>query len=251
MLPPLNEPNLKSWPILSKVWSLSERKCYYVPKDFGQELLEIKRDVPLDLLPKNFVAYFHFAKGLVSDESEEIEGAYVYIGPANRIGVVNVTDVVFSSCVLGRCKPGQMIGNVTKNITELGKIHNIFDIPSVDVNAVGELRETPKEVIEARNRVTRLILNCILYIHSQDPSLFNLQSKFAVSTKQFKLEQEKTGHTNLCSVPLILLNHSYQKPKEFHVDQTWVRTHPRWQRCGPGFQQVKLIWVEGHVRSFQ
>jgi hypothetical protein len=47
-----------------------------------------------------------------------------------------------------------------------------------------------------------------------------------------------------------LVGFGWLKPKLRHVDGCVVRSHYRWQPCGVGRSQVKLILVKEHERHF-
>lgn len=249
----LSDPHALVYALLGKHFIMSkDRKCYYLPFDFGTELAGIDRDIPVSMLPKSFTGYIHFAKGMLHDEEDEIAGCYVYIGPANKVAIQvdDPNEPCFAAAYWPRTPDGS-VDAVTKMVVSLKNLNDQGSIDFFDILPTGKRAEIDSKVQAIRDNVSRTILNTVLYINSQDPELFHLSSKYVVNTKKHHEDLAKTGYSNLCSIPLTLVNHSYLRPKEHHIDETWVRTHPRWQRCGPENSQVKLIWVEGHTRKFK
>lgn len=98
------------------------------------------------------------------------------------------------------------------------------------------------------------IVKCLLYIHSGEPDLraFRpmLKPRHSDPKKHVKAI-ERWRASNWFDIPVTLVGFDYQKPRQYAVDETFVDTHLRWQPCGPGRRQVKLVWVSPHVRHFK
>lgn len=88
-------------------------------------------------------------------------------------------------------------------------------------------------------------LKSILYIHGQ-----NMDVKRMLAEKQThnpkKNKQKRDNCESLFNYKLV--GHSFHN-KDYRTDEWGVATHMRFQPCGPGNTQVKLIWVKSHTRK--
>lgn len=130
-------------------------------------------------------------------------------------------------------------------------------VPTTDVGLItgdGRVESiySPKESdIAKRNIVFRILVNAVLYINSVDPDLINAPTTGHLSDTKKKQLEQSSKPVNECTLPVTVVSYSYHRERYFTVDETWVDTFPRWQRCGPGFTQVKLIWVKPHKRVYK
>lgn len=245
---------------------------YYVPAPFTEAISQIDREVPVDLLPKRFFGYIAFGDGAIRDENEEVQGAYVFIGPdhetvlqeEHRTGepVVwisyvckdRVPDRTHTTPMIVQSPRGPIVGNfmsVSKVLMRLepGKISDMLErVPVQDF--VTPRGDRYAGWTEERSRVFRTLINLVLYIHSVDADLVPAPTTTHLSHRQKSARRESGQPVNECTVAMSLVSFNYERPRQYHVDATWVETHMRFQRCGPGFKQVKLVWVKGHQRHF-
>lgn len=102
---------------------------------------------------------------------------------------------------------------------------------------------------EARvfNGMVTAIINTAVYTNSKDPDIENLRPLRFYDKKSIS-SISADRRENLCTLPVRLIHWNYHR--KFNVDSTNVRSHMRWQPCGPGRTEIKLIWVDEHVRHF-
>lgn len=261
------DPNLKEHFLFCWKFKQERPPVYYVPKDFAEAISRVDRDIPVDLLPKRFFGYFAFAEGSVFDESEEIQGAYVYVGPPEETSIKLGLLETASTCL--------WVSYCCKARGAQDPAHFFTGLPPLDIPAVGRLliELKPEKVAEmlkdlevkdyllgqtlnldpksARNVVYRTLINLVLYVHSVDADLIKTPTHNHLSNRERSQRVQSGKPINECTVPLTLVSWNYQKPILYQVDSAVVNTHMRFQRCGPGLTQVKLIWVKEHVRHFQ
>src|ERR1039458_3265944 len=67
-------------------WKFKKERpeIYHVGKDFLNAISKIDRDIPVDLLPERFFAYFSFSEKTIWDGTDWVQGMYVFIGPAHE-----------------------------------------------------------------------------------------------------------------------------------------------------------------------
>jgi hypothetical protein len=240
---------------VASVFQKSAHKIYHFGADLLSDLQQIDKDIPLEFLPDNFVAYISFPEGLVKDEEHHIQGAYVIIGSAMETGFgidlpedVRRHEKVF---YLSYVTDGGAIGNNLFRLTP-GKVWDMVkDLKHMDSPWFTKDAHVSPEVLRIREVVYRTIVNCVLYLHKRDPDMQKLLPEEGFSFRRRKAYIAKGGQVSDCTLPVTVVGYSYAKPKEYTIDATWVKTHPRWQRCGPGFSQIDLVWVKGHERHYK
>lgn len=239
---------------LCRKFAIERPPVFHLSRDFAQALESIDKEIPIDILPERFFCYLSFPEKTIRDDTSWVQGAYVYIGPGYETTArpeLQNEKVLWVS-YMGYPAPGTWGHDVTricidvrpKTVSKLMESVKTVDVPENVPN-----REQLDPV--KRNAVLRTIVNALIYIHSQDPAIDLLRPTRNLSKGSKQALIASGGHLNDCTLPVQLLNWSYQKPRERHVDETIVRAHPRWQRCGPQLSQVKWILIEEHVRRFK
>lgn len=244
---------------------------YHVCRNFLQALMGIPdREVPIKYLPERFFGYLSFSDKTVTDGEDFLTGAYVYYGPPTE-------DLPIAPHVIREGKTILMIAptyeirsdnQYNSNMPPFGKIFTQLDDTSEtahdiytkmnQTNLIHQYTETGVELKEIGLRyqhnyeTLRIVLNCLLYINSQDPELLRLTPTFGKSSNQ-KKKYRQGEHLNECTIPVIALNWDYRArtPSAYRDTTVQIDTFMRWQRCGPGLSQVKLIWVEPHERTIK
>lgn len=227
---------------------------YHVGREFLQALQKVDLKVPVEIIPDSFCAYFSFASKTVFDESDAIDGGYVCVDRGRNLGMdakyADTRVITFAyNCASTQESPFPPVGSLTvpldaKTMDELagGAPYRDYYMPSSF--------EPSAEAHAKRNEVFRTLLNCLIYVHSQEP-IIERSIPLADSNKTIK-EHKKLGHIiNACTIPVHFLYPNYQQPKVYKVNSTWVDSFPRWQRCGPGLTSVKLVFVKAHERKFE
>ena len=131
--------------------------------------------------------------------------------------------------------------------------HTTLDIS--DNESIEEsLKETSKffqkgehleEDLAAYNDFISYVLKCLIYIHSSESDLTpekgveNKKKNAAKARKFFR-------HNN----PFDMTNVGYSFQGRHYSDKEFmVSGHNRWQPCGPGMSQVKLIWIDEYAKN--
>lgn len=246
--------------IFCKLFRESGGKTYYVPSEFARALADIDQALPIQYLPEKFFGWIQFGEGALVDDTGPVDGAFVYIGPAEFTGLCNEgkpygpTEKIIDISAMNKPPQEGGIGVIFKysvdlrseKVSELSK-----EMPVIDVEDLKQFMTPGVDPVQSRNRVIRALLNAVLYLSSQDPEVMKLRPLEEMSHRA-RSEYRKTHPIdNCCTIPITVLNWSYKDEREYSVDETFVRTHPRWQRVGPERGEIKLIWVKGHVRRFK
>lgn len=224
---------------------------YHVGRDFLQTLQKIDREIPVDILPEKFFAYFQFDEKSVFDDDGEVEGGYICIDLGRNLGMQeSLRDKrVLSFSYLCQPKINGMSAFASLTVPlDAKKIGELSAGAPIEDFLWGEQR-TQKQ-IEMRNNVFRAILNATIYLFSEDPIL---EKSRPVREMGFSMKEMKRRGLiiNETTVPITFINRGYTRPRERHVDSTWIESFPRWQRCGPNFSKVKLVFVTAHERRFK
>jgi len=239
-------------------WRRGNFKTYYVGKDFAKTLSVVDLKIPMNVLPENFFAYIAFGEDAIEDEEFAVGGAYIRICKAKDMPIyMNTPEQEGTAvwiCYTDAANNGMIVDLFilleNKNLDELIDEHCVVnrDMKFDGKNYVSStFGDTTKAM---RARVFRTALNAVIYIHSADAILDKTLPEEALPKRKVT-ELRATGSTNLCTIPVYLINqHFHDITRMYHVDGTRVRSHPRWQPCGEARAQVKLIWVKEHERRY-
>lgn len=123
-------------------------------------------------------------------------------------------------------------------------------------SAVGKEHLLPNGVSAAdalrkEKDTVRWFINAILYIYSQQPDLVKSKTRDSMTNSERRAYVKSGGTVSDHLIPVIYVSWNYKKPIQYSKDSTWVESHPRWQPCGPGRTQVRLVWVTEHERHFK
>ena len=227
---------------ITQKFKIERPPVYHAGKEFCKALQKMEPVIPVDLLPQRFFAYFSFPDGTVLDnEGDQILGIYVFVGEPKETPLLpelwSTSPKVFWAVyytVKGDCARILMDLNERKTFKELAE-HLPVDRggTKTDVN------------------IFALAMNLVLYVNSVDCDLHLAPPNKDMKPAEKKARQARGETINQCLLPVIYVSWNYQKPRLFHVDHAWVDTHLRWQRCGPNYSQVKLIWVKAHERTYK
>ncbi len=232
---------------------------YLVGNGFGSDLLRIDRKIPLEYLPNSFTGYFALPPGLIKFKNQPVTDVYAYYGN-------NLWNPDSENNEGKELRLAFFFGDIIKHVGLADGSYIRFPMRAEKVKTIigdatryncysGGTKNQLDAIVVTTNEIARLVLNAILYIHSEDPVtkriLPILDPTLSVKKcRERKRAQQAEGLENHCTIPIIFLNHNFHK-RTYSVDSTIVATHPRWQPCGPGFSKVKLIWVTEHERHYK
>jgi len=232
-------------------WHKGERPhVFHAGKDFVKAMTKMDREIPVDFLPERFFAYFSFPEKTIHDGDHWIQGCYIFIGPPQETGIrksewghdkvlwmVYYTED-FQQCARFQCPlTKEKLSELINKAPVLPSIFNIEE--KKDENVVTMLSAVASNNIE----VYLVTLNLALYVNSINCDLMPLPPAYKLQPSK-KKEAVSAGVLNQCKIPITFVSWNYQHPRQRHVDSSWVDTFQRWQPCGPGNKQVKLIWVK-------
>lgn len=226
-------------------------KVFHIGKEFAEAMAQVKKDIPLDLLPDRFFAYFSFPEGTFAEiEGAPVRGGFIFIGPPEQTmvqGNTKAKKVVWINYELP-------VPKESRNGREQDFLfHCVNFCMPLDDGLIKATENVPiyKNATPVGTDVQRAFMNLAVYIHSLSPDLMPTRAVQDHSNKQRKDFYTKHGVANHCTLPVIFVSWNYRKPTAYSVDSTTVNAHFRWQRCGPGFSQVKLILIDEHERHFK
>lgn len=94
------------------------------------------------------------------------------------------------------------------------------------------------------------LVSLLVYLGSGQPDIREFRNTVRYGNRN-KKRPVAASHPNLSALPIQLVGYNWLKEREVHYSTgEWgVKSHPRWQRCGEGFKDVKLIWVKEHTKK--
>lgn len=103
------------------------------------------------------------------------------------------------------------------------------------------------KALDQLNALLSYCAKCLIYIHSAKP---DIKSETGARTTKKNPVKIKKFYKNNCPFDLVNVGYSYHG-LTYHVDQTQVQGHFRWQPCGTNREQIKLIWIDEHIRHYK
>lgn len=229
------------------------KKNYKISKDFGEALAQASLDISCKYIPKKNYAYsieFHKDAKIPSVFGEPnvfYHSCYVSIEDCD-------TEYDKQKGYLKRimlCFPAYLGGSDYYSTYDFVNLVFKDDNQTVTEALLDSSRRIESQDLNEEGRkVAKYITNIILYINSGDPDLREIKKpKIPKDTKNPRKFEKKNRHRSL--LDLIEVGFNYLKGINYTVSSTVVRGHFRWQPCGTGREQVKLIWIEEHARNFK
>jgi hypothetical protein len=214
-------------------------RVYHVGKDFAKGISEIDKDIPVDLFPERFLAYFSFAENTFVIDGMMARGGFIFVGPWNETSLLekpkNAERVIWLSFDFD-----------TNDTPERLKYGSVLYPLSSSIH-----RELKDNTSQSVSGIDRALINLALYVSSTDPSLLPTKAQHQLSNSERKKFYNKYGVANLCTIPVILVSWNYSRPVTFNVESTTVSGHFRWQRHGPNNGLIKLIFIAEHERQYR
>lgn len=239
----------------SKLCKITNFKTYHVGGGFLGALSSLERDIPIDMLPEEFSGYINFAKNQMSDDDGFIEGAFVYIGKRGseifKRHNLNGKRCLFITYVNNYIPGlGYKSGNLAICLEQFDKISEALTTYSAVDSLFNSQWKVDNEIALLRNKIYRTVINTVLYIHSEDPKIERVNPYIKGGKISKNQIRNSNGVINECSIPITFVHRLYEKQRVYNVDETFVESYPRWQRCGEGLTRIKLVWVKEHTRHY-
>lgn len=225
-----------------KVFQQTDGQIYQIAEDFGHALLKAETKVLLKYLKfDETIRCLEFPKSLAFDMGDGDSCTCVYVGLfggtfENR--PCKVIEIVCPLVLADGTKRGH--DNIRLVITSDGAILD------ATVNDTFEVLASKGRITGISREMVAFIIKCLLYLHSGDPDLRHLRPE----PKPRNAKALKKWRRTNVEHPVILVGFDYKKPKAYSAGEVFVDTHLRWQPYGPGYSQVKLIWVKEHTRHY-
>lgn len=242
---------------LAKKFELENGKTYHICRDFAEALLGLTdRQVRPEHLPNEFIGYLSFPEGLIEDDVECIEGAFVWTGIASNRAIFQKQNwgkrfiwIAYIGKVdqVGTFGTGRVCFDIVPELT----IQESIDRYGVGMDRDGMGNEWYSEKsAKAQNLIAKLVINSLLYLNSEDAELLKLTPTHGGSHSH-KKKHTLNGHTNEASIPVTAINWDYKRHLPTEDKTYWWDSFPRWQKCGPGLSRIKLVWVKGHEKTYE
>lgn len=90
------------------------------------------------------------------------------------------------------------------------------------------------------------VLKSLIYIHSEES---DIQRQKGLKTSKKNVAKIKTFYKHNNPFDIINVGFGFHG-RVYSVSKTLVSGHFRWQPCGKGLSQVKLIWIDEHPRNY-
>jgi hypothetical protein len=139
--------------------------------------------------------------------------------------------------------------------TKESSVFFTFNLETSDIETTLDLileqQDASKEELQKLQEAVKFALNALLYINSGDPDLRDHNPK--AMPKDYKGGKNAWSRYNKQEFPYAatIVGFGYKKENLRHADESQVIGHFRWQPYGKERAQLKLIWIEPHIRTYQ
>lgn len=120
------------------------------------------------------------------------------------------------------------------------------------VDSPGMLRATNDNLVVSEADIPGFAfaaIKALVYVHTGSPDLSELKNPIQYREKD---KSRPIGeHKQYSELPFRVVGFSWLKEREHHTDSWPVEPFMRWQRVGPGRQDLKLTMVREHTRSWK
>jgi hypothetical protein len=226
-------------------------RVYLIGRDFAQAIYKMGKDIPLDRLPEKFFAYLSFPENTLTQDGRAVKGGFIYVGPGEGASAHTAMPGQKVLWINYDFELPHHIQQRPDAFTFTSVVNFIMPVDQSLTHMINTAPLYPEADGKGDSAILRTFLNLAVYIHSLDPDLIPTRPAQQQTNKQRKQFHKTYGVTNHCTVPVTFVSWNYKQPKIFNIDSTVVMSHFRWQRCGPGFSQVKLVLIKEHERHFK
>jgi hypothetical protein len=208
---------------------IEKPKNYVVTKGLTEALRRTSTDVKCSIVPDNFCGYLEIPN-LHDKDGDLIGGCFVLIEDRELYCVAFSGNLNAMPHFHFKLDYSDTLSGLTKkhkyeNIGLSGKV-TLEDVDALDYQSI--------------------IVNAVVYITSNDADLTNRVNNF--STKKNKLETQKKIYTPSEFVS-VGENFNYEIVRKSMRNNVSVSSHFRWQACGAGMKEHKLIFIRDYVKN--
>ena len=216
-----------------------EMPLFRVGKDFMKVMSSIRKHVPVGQICKKYHSiYIHTPDFIIGDQG--YNGAYV---------LPFVGDEYTRKWVMMFLTPNDEYSIMRTAFQCSATKDGLIDFFKFEEKGSLFANHEAQQMSEATRAALAGILNCAIYANSQDPDIELMRPLKTYSKKDLET-MPSLKKENLCTLPVRLLNWEYHTGRQYSIGEGSVTGHWRWQPCGPEKKDVKLIWIDEHVRHY-
>lgn len=230
-----------------------DAKIYRANPEFLTAMKRMDVELREELMPRpGFAAYYSFKPGVLVDiDGDAINGAYVYFYQKNQ------DDPVYLK-VCYTTLPGDTTdkGNGL-SFGNFGWLNLKIQPGWKFSDALAALKESPDADLNreiggnANEDIFRTFLNLSMYVHSLSPDVSELKPRRDMTKQDIRQSSSDSNNLRSETYPVVLLNWSFGQERSYGIESTIRSAHLRWQPCGPGRSQTKLVIVREHEMKFK
>jgi len=206
---------------------------YQIADKFGRHLAKTTIKIPTEYLDVTTPILFQFPLSFKISKTQYVKNAICSSAsdPNGKPGILIIAPIY---------NDGMWDGNFVECIWYVKDNKVIEDIPSEFKNLTSD-----HSTVDLKEFLL-YCLKCIMYIHSAEPELKTVPA--AKCTKKNPSKLRKFYKDN-CPYNIINVGYAFHGVT-YNVDEVTVTGHFRLQPCGVGRTEVKLIWIDEHLRHY-
>ena len=247
--------------LIAPYYRTSEKSIYVIQKEFFERFSSVNLDcLQYRHIPKKMVGFVQLPIP-ISDGEDLFDWFHFFCGDGKEIwnevfgptpGFVNPYPTDGNIVGMGYMDvTGRMSSYVWlyRPLDENMLIRDSFkNTPSVVLN--GRTLEHERQIeADGYKPHVAMLYNLLAYLQSGSPDIRDFRNairyRSPTSTKPVRADG------NLSRENIVLVGYNWMKDRSHHVDEWGVMPYMRWQRCGAGLSDVKLVLVRAHTRRWQ
>lgn len=208
---------------------LANPRNYIITKGLTDALRRTSMDVKTSIIPPSFCGYLEIPN-LVDRDGDKITGCYI----------VSKNNSVYCLCFSDRMRAMPHFHfnlNEAETLNELNKMYKY-----TNMLANGKMVKEDVGVLDYQ----AIILNCIIYITSNDADLVDRVNNFSLKKSKNETQRKIFSPSNFTVVGG---NTNYEIIRKGLPNNIEVSSHFRWQRIGPKLQQHKLVFIKNYIKN--
>jgi len=231
-----------------------DRKIYVIQKDFFSRFKKIDmRELRFQHLPQNMTGYVELPETIKDEDGMNINGFFFYIGDIDKAAnpvwhPKQQKPYIISNKVIGFSYFSDTFKENAFSWTHVPEDLSIRVVDShKDVKViVSGLDGIKEDVTSTYPEHLAIMYNLLAYLNTGDPDIRNFKNNLryqsSTSTKPIKADK------HLSNSNIIQVGFSFKKENLSHVDEWYSMPYMRWQKCGAGLMDIKLVYVKGSIK---
>lgn len=229
------------------------RKIYVIQKDFFSKFKDLDlAQLRFKHLPKEMTGYVELPEIIVDHEGMEIKGFFFHVGNIHKIANPlwnprQSKPYEISDRIVGFAFSEDSSMNVNAFSwthvpmdLDIKIVDSHKDVKTVTTDYDGEIEGVSNDY----PKYLAVMYNLLTYLNTGAPDIRSFRNTLRYQSPTSKTPIKADKH--LSNSNIIQVGFSFKKERLTHTDEWYVMPHMRWQACGVGLSEMRMVYVRGH-----